>query len=143
MNQNKTAAKFALTQFASARVQLIAELKKAGYHTLEQCKPIVIEWACDKTGAAFKVNDETGKVSMVSSHAKYNTAKTVVRDVMLMIAGTTRRTSNGSSKTEPAELPRAVQASVKSLVGVVIAAKLTRAEFDALVSQLRASVDFK
>jgi len=38
-------------------------------------------------------------VVLVSDHPKYEGAKTVVRDIMLMIEGTTRRAS--SAKKEP------------------------------------------
>ena len=83
-----------LNKFATARVQLIQGMKDAGYTTLEECRPIVIEWACSKTGASFKVSG-TGKVMLDSKHAKYETTKTVVRDVMHMLQGTTRREEIG------------------------------------------------
>ena len=64
MSLNKTAAFKALDKFATARVQLIQALHDAGY-TLETAKPVVIEWACAKTGAEFKVHPESGKVTLV------------------------------------------------------------------------------
>ena len=97
---NKTLAFATLNKFATARVQLIQGLKDAGY-TLETARGVVIEWACGKTGAEFKVHPESGKVTLVSSHAKYETAKTVVRDMMLMIAGTTRREVSPKSEADP------------------------------------------
>lgn len=100
MSLNKTAAFKALDKFATARVQLIQGFKDAGY-TLETAKPVVIEWACSKTGAEFKTHETSGKVTLVSSHAKYETTKTVVRDVMNMMAGTTRREVSGSSERDP------------------------------------------
>ena len=96
---NKKAAFNALNKFASARVALIEGMQKAGYATVEECKPIVIEWACSKTGGAFK-ESSTGKVMLDSSHAKYETTKTVVRDVMLMIEGTTRRASSAKKEID-------------------------------------------
>ena len=110
---NKAAAFTALNKFATARVQLIAGLRDAGY-TLETARGVVIEWACDKVGSGskgFKVNDETGKVSLVSGHAKYETAKTVVRDVMHMLAGTTRR--QVSARTEVDLVAQALKALSK------------------------------
>jgi hypothetical protein len=79
-------------------------MQKAGYATAEECRPIVIEWACGKMQAGkagFKVHDVTGKVSLITSHPKYESTKTVVRDIMLMIEGTTRRAS--SAKKEPVD----------------------------------------
>lgn len=95
---NKTQAFNTLNTFADSRVALIQGMKDAGYKTLEACRPIVIEWACSKTGAEYR-ETKAGKVVLVSDHPKYEGAKTVVRDVMHMIEGTTRRAS--SAKKEP------------------------------------------
>ena len=100
--QNKTLAFQALDKFADSRVELIRDMKAAGYTTVEDARPIVIEWACAKTGAAFKKSKE-GKVMFDSKHKRYEAAKTTVRDVMLMLQGTTRRES--SPKKEPVEVP--------------------------------------
>ena len=101
---NKANAFKTLDTFADSRVELIAGMKKAGYATVEACRPIVIEWACEKMGVGkegFKVHDVSGKVSLITKHPKYETTKTVVRDMMHMIEGTTRRASSG--KKEPAD----------------------------------------
>jgi len=97
---NKQNAFKTLDTFATARAQLIKGMHDAGYTTLEACKPIVIEWACAKTGAQFNVS-KAGKVMLDSSHPKYESAKTTVRDVMLMLAGTTRRQTQ--AKKEPTD----------------------------------------
>ena len=100
---NKPAAFSALNTFASSRVQLIQALKDAGY-TLETAKDVVIEWACTKTKGTFTVK-ANGAVKLDSSHAKYNTTKCIVRDMMLMIQGTTRhaqaKAKTVHAKTEP------------------------------------------
>lgn len=90
---NKTAAFKALDSFASSRVKLIQSLHDAGY-TLETARGVVIEWACAKTGATFN-KSKAGKVMLDSKAAHYEAAKTTVRDVMHMLAGTTRRKSSG------------------------------------------------
>ena len=102
---NKTAAFSALDTFAGARVQLIQALKDAGY-TLETARDVVIEWACSKTGGSFTVK-ANGAVKLDSSHKKYNTTKCVVRDMMLMIEGTTRRQAKAKTehaKAEPVDM---------------------------------------
>jgi len=99
--QNETKAFAVLNQFASSRVALIQGMKDAGYTTLEECEPIVIKWACDKVGAEWDTN-KSGKVIMVSSHPKVSSAKTVKRDIMLMLKGTTRR-ADSHGRTEPAD----------------------------------------
>ena len=99
---NKAKAFNTLNTFADSRVKLIAGMRDAGYTTVEACRPIVIEWACEKMGVGkegFKVHEVSGKVSLITKHPKYETTKTVVRDMMHMIEGTTRRAS--SAKKEP------------------------------------------
>lgn len=108
---NKTKAFAALNTFASSRVQLIAAFKDAGY-TLETARDVVIEWACEKTGAAYNVK-ASGKVTLDTSHKKYEAAKTVVRDVMHMMAGTTRR--QASAKKEPIDAVAQLAAKVAKL----------------------------
>ena len=101
--QNETQAFIVLDTFADSRVALIQGMKDAGYHTLEQCEPIVIKWACERTGAKWDTN-KSGKVKMVTADPKFNSAKTAKRDVMLMLQGQTRRNATpktSSGKTEP------------------------------------------
>jgi hypothetical protein len=100
---NKAKAFSTLNTFADSRVKLIQGMKDAGYATVEACRPIVIEWACAKMEvgeAGFKVHDVTGKVSLITSHPKYESTKTVVRDTMHMIEGTTRRASSGKKEAD-------------------------------------------
>ena len=120
---NKAQAFAVLNTFADSRVALITGLQKAGYATVEECRPVVIEWACAKTGAEFR-ETAGGKIVLVSDHARYEAAKTTVRDVMLMIQGTTRRKS--SAKVDPlaalaaklAKLSAADQRKVLKLAGL-------------------------
>lgn len=102
---NKQQAFKALDTFAGARVTLIAELKAAGC-TLETARDIVIEWACTKTKGTFTVK-ANGAVKLDSSHAKYETTKTIVRDMMLMIQGTTRREAAKPKATHAKTEPKA------------------------------------
>jgi len=112
---NKNAAFKALDKFANSRVQLIQSLHDAGY-TVESSRGVVIEWACAKTGAAFNVS-KSGKIMLDSKAANYEAAKTTVRDVMHMVAGTTRR--EASAKQVPTD---PVKQAIKAL------AKLTPAQ---------------
>lgn len=101
--QNETQAFAVLNKFADSRVALIQGMQDAGYATLAECEPIVIKWACDKVGAEWQIKAE--KVRFVSTHPKYNTAKTVKNDVMHMLKGTTRHQAvkASSGKKEPAD----------------------------------------
>ena len=102
---NEKQAFIVLDTFADSRVALIQGMKDAGYTTLEECEPIVIKWACERTGAKWDTN-KSGKVKMVSSDPNWNSAKTAKRDVMLMLQGQTRRQATpkpSHGKTEKAD----------------------------------------
>jgi len=122
---NKAQAFAVLNAFADSRVALISGLQKAGYATVEECKPVVIEWACAKTGAEFR-ETKGGKIVLVSDHARYEAAKTTVRDVMLMIQGTTRHAVSARKEKDPiaelaaklAKLSAADQRKVLKLAGL-------------------------
>ena len=110
---NKAKAFSTLDTFADSRVELIAGMKKAGYATVEACRPIVIEWACAKMEvgeAGFKVHDVSGKVSLITKHPKYETTKTVVRDMMHMIEGTKRTNKKSSAKKEDDPVAKIIEA---------------------------------
>lgn len=116
MSLNKPAAFKALNTFATARVQLIAGLKDAGY-TLETARGVVIEWACDKCKAAYNTS-KGGKIMLDSGHANYEAAKETVRVVMLMLAGTTRHAEskkNTSAREEETEMPAELLAAAAKL----------------------------
>jgi hypothetical protein len=97
MNKNK--AFNALNKFASSRVALIQAMVDAGYDTAEDARNVVVEWACEKTGCEFTVAG-TGNNKLVGSDPKYQATKTVVRDVMLMLEGTTRHASSGKKEEQ-------------------------------------------
>jgi hypothetical protein len=97
---NKAQAFNVLNTFADSRVALIQGMQKAGYATLEESKNVVIEWACEKTGCTF-TSTAAGKNRLVSGHKKYEAAKTTVRDVMLMLQGTTRRKQSNKKESTP------------------------------------------
>ena len=109
---NETQAFQVLDTFADSRATLIQGMKDAGYTTLEECDPIVIKWACAKVGAKWQIKAE--KVRFVSTHPKYNTAKTVKNDIMHMLKGTTRhKASHG--RTEPTDKVAKIIADFKKL----------------------------
>jgi hypothetical protein len=96
---NKANAFKTLNTFADSRVKLIQGMHDAGYTTVEACRPIVIEWACGKTGAEYR-ETKAGKIVLVTDHPKYEGAKTTVRDMMHMIEGTTRRASSAKKEAD-------------------------------------------
>ena len=110
---NKAKAFSTLNTFADSRVKLIQGMRDAGYATVEACRPIVIEWACAKMEigeAGFKVHEVSGKVSLITKHPKYETTKTVVRDMMHMIEGTKRTNKKSSAKKEDDPVAKIIEA---------------------------------
>ena len=106
---NKAKAFTVLNTFADSRVALIQGMKGAGYATVEACRPIVIEWACGKTGAEFR-ETKAGKIVLVTDHPKYEGAKTTVRDMMHMIEGTKRVNKKSSAKKENDPVAKIIEA---------------------------------
>jgi len=106
---NKAKAFSTLNTFADSRVKLIQGMHDAGYTTVEACRPIVIEWACGKTGAEYR-ETKAGKVVLVTDHPKYEGAKTTVRDMMHMIEGTKRTNKKSSAKKEDDPVAKIIEA---------------------------------
>ena len=107
---NKAQAFNTLNTFADSRVSLIKGMRDAGYTTVEACRPIVIEWACDKTGAEYRWNKAKTKAMLVTSSANYEGAKTTVRDMMHMIEGTKRVNKKSSAKKEDDPVAKIIEA---------------------------------
>ena len=108
----KQQAFLALDVFVSSRATLIKSMADAGYKTLEDCGPIVIEWACAKTGAkdegfTVKTVKSTGEVvtRLNRDHPKYEAHKTAYRRVMDIIRNDDLpKTPKVSAKKDPAVL---------------------------------------
>ena len=95
---NKAKAFKTLNTFADSRTALIKGMHEAGY-TFETARDVVIEWACDKMEIEEGFNvSKGGKVMLNSNHAQYESIKTVVRDIMLMLQGTTRHAETSAKK---------------------------------------------
>jgi len=115
---NKQALFTALNTFASARVLLIEQVIAAGYPTVEQARPAIMEWVSEKTGVALKVQ---GSGRVVFGDDSTGKARQTLRDVMLMLEGQTRREA---AKASPAVSPKA--------------APLTKAQKQAIAALLEA-----
>jgi len=96
---NEGKAFIALDKFADSRVALIQAMHDLGYSELDKCKGIVIKWACIKTGASWN-ESKAGKIMLDSKSEKYESAKSVVRDVMAMVEGTTRHEKRKASSAK-------------------------------------------
>ena len=108
----KQQAFVALDAFVDSRATLIKSMADAGYTTLEDCGPIVIEWVCAKTGAkdegfTVKTVVSTGEVvtRLNRDHPKYEAHKTAYRRVMDIVRNDDLpKTPKVSAKKDPAVL---------------------------------------
>jgi hypothetical protein len=115
---NKQALFTALNTFASARVLLIEQVIAAGYPTSEAARPAIMEWVSIKTGCALNTKG-TGRVVFDGSDTTLsNNARQVLRDIMLMLEGSTRRAATKSPKVSPKATPltKAQKAAIAALL---------------------------
>ena len=84
----------------------------------------------------YNVKVVDGKLSTESP--KYETARKALQRLVADVCGI-----ESSAKHEPVAVPAKVTKQVKVLVAEVIASGMTKAQFDAMVAELRASVSFK
>ena len=102
---NKTALFTALNDFVTARVDLIQSVRDAGYKTLEEARPHIMEWVATKVKGVEAVTQKTGRVVFQGDDSACNTARGVLRDVSLNLQGTTRR--KAAAATAPKESGKA------------------------------------
>jgi len=88
---NKTALFAALNKFANNRVQFIQEVINAGYPTLEQARPHIMEWVAMQIKGVEAVTLKTGRVVFKGDKTACNSARSSLRDFLLNLEGTTRR----------------------------------------------------
>ena len=116
---NKIALFAALERFASARVLLIEQVIAAGYPTVEAARPAIMEWVSEKTGVAIKVQG-TGRV--VFDNDATGAARQSLRDVMLMLEGTSRREVAAEASPQVSRKAAPLTAAQKAAVAALIAA---------------------
>ena len=112
---NKQALFTALNTFASARVLLIEQVIAAGYPTVEAARPAIMEWVSSKTGVAIKVQ---GSGRVVFEDDTTGKARQTLRDIMLMLEGSTRREVQKAKAVsyKAAPLTKAQKAAIAALL---------------------------
>lgn len=116
---NKIALFAALETFASARVLLIEQVIDAGYPTVEAARPAIMEWVSKKTGVAIKVQ---GSGRVVFDNDATGAARQSLRDVMLMLEGTSRREAAAEASPQVSRKAAPLTAAQKAAVAALIAA---------------------
>lgn len=102
---NKTALFAALNKFVDDKITLITSVRSAGYKTLEEVRPDVMEWVCTRV-KGVSVSTRGSQVVFKGDKAKCSDARTALRDMMLNIQGTTRRKA-APKATAPKESAKA------------------------------------
>jgi hypothetical protein len=115
---NKSALFAACEKFATSRVTFIAEVIAAGYPTSEAAQPVIMEWVSTKTGCPLKTQG-TRRVVFDSASPKAGSARRALADMMLNLAGTTRREAAVASPVvskKATPLTKAQKAAIAALL---------------------------
>ena len=88
---NKTALFAALTEFTNNRVEFIRSVRAAGYKTLEEARPHIMEWVAMQIKGVEAVTLKTGRVVFKGDKAQCGKARGALFDLNLNLQGTTRR----------------------------------------------------
>jgi len=87
---NKTALFAALTKFTNDRVEFIRSVRAAGYPTLEQARPDIMEWVASKM-KGVTVGKRGSQVVFQGDTVQCGKARTGLRDLLLNLQGSSRR----------------------------------------------------
>lgn len=115
---NKQALFTALNQVAAARAGFIQKVIDAGYPTLEDARPAIMEWVSLKTGCAL-ITKGTGRVVFDGSDKTLSdNARQSLRDMLNWLSGTSRRAATKSPKVSPKAIPltKAQKAAIAALL---------------------------
>lgn len=99
---NKTALFTALNKFVDDKVALIESVRSAGYKTLEEARPDVMEWVCTRV-KGVSVDTRGSQVVFKGDKVQCGKARTALRDMLLAIGGTTRRKAAATAPKESAK----------------------------------------
>jgi hypothetical protein len=137
---NKQAAFKAMSLFLNAKIDMQLAMHQAGFATADVQRPVVVEFVCTQfEGATPK--EYRGELVLPTSHKNYEGMKTMVRDIMANLRGETRRSlAKSSPKKETIAAPTKTYDAVEK---IILQSGMTKAEFNALIAQLKASVSFE
>jgi len=118
---NKTALFTALNKFVDDKVALIASVRSAGYKTLEEARPDVMEWVCTRV-KGVSVATRGSQVVFKGDKAKCSDARSALRDMMLNIQGTTRRKAAAATAPKEDHKPAPLTKTQRTALELAIAA---------------------
>lgn len=118
---NKTALFTALNKFVDDKVALITSVRSAGYKTLEEARPDVMEWVCTRV-KGVSVATRGKQVVFKGDRAKCSDARGALRDMMLNIQGTTRRKAAAAAAPKESNKPVPMTKTQRTALELAIAA---------------------
>jgi hypothetical protein len=118
---NKTALFAALNKFVDDKVALITSVRSAGYKTLEEARPDVMEWVCTRV-KGVSVATRGSQVVFKGDKAKCSDARSSLRDMMLNIQGTTRRKAAAATAPKESGKPVPMTKTQRTALELAIAA---------------------
>jgi predicted metal-dependent phosphotriesterase family hydrolase len=107
---NTTAAYVALDTFAGkidgARAALVKALGKAGIATLEDARPVAMQWVSARTKCRIVngAGKATGRMVLDATHPKYEAAKKSLQRVMDAFAPKAKSGTSTANKSDPIKL---------------------------------------
>lgn len=138
---NKQAAFAAITRFLESKIDMQVEMHAAGFATADVQRPVVVEYVCTRFDGAKPV-EYRGELVLPTKHVNYEGMKTMVRDIMANLKGETRRSlsAKSSPRKEKVVAPRKTYDAVES---IILQSGMTKDEFAALMTELKASIAFE
>lgn len=130
---NKQQAFLALDAFAKANTTLCEAMIAAGFPTVEDARPVVVEWAAARSGCPLvKSEHHLSKTPMVldKTHASFEAARKAVFRAMQALQGEGKQVSR---KSEPK--PTIAAKTAKGFEDYVLALGLSKAELRVLFQQ--------
>lgn len=114
---NKAKLVIALNAFVTARVSLVQAVIDAGYPTVESARPDIMAWIVTKVADAELKEQGSGRLVFVGEGAA--TARNVLRDINLNLAGTTRR--EATVKVSSHTLVKLTKAQREAIAALLVA----------------------
>lgn len=125
---NKQSLFAAFSAYVAGSATLVETLRKAalsaGFQTLEDCKPVVMEWASKKYGVALvesKSPRNKGEMVLDRSAAKYEAAKKAAQRLLEALGGDADAPAKAASnKAEGVEIPAHIAALAAKLAAACL-----------------------
>jgi hypothetical protein len=118
---NKTALFAALTKFTNDRVEFIRSVRAAGYPTLEQARPDIMEWVASKI-KGVTVGKRGDQVVFQGDKVQCGKARNTLFDLNLNLQGTTRRKAAAAAAPKESGKPVPMSKTQRTALDLAIAA---------------------